>query len=41
MAAGTSLRGQLRFDDYLSRRRGDPTYDFRQHLRDTGGAIEE
>ena len=41
MAAGTSLRQQLRFDDYLSRRRGDPTYAFRQHLRDIAGAIEE
>src|SRR5437867_6595065 len=41
MVAGTSLRRQLRFDDYLSRRRGDPTYAFRQHLRDIAGAIEE
>jgi len=41
MAGGTSLRRQLRFDDYLSRRRGDPTYAFRQHLRDIAGAIEE
>jgi regulator of RNase E activity RraA len=40
MAAGTSLRRQLHFDDYLSRRRGDPTYAFRQHLRDIAGAIE-
>lgn len=40
MAAGTSLRRQLRFDDYLSRRRADPTYSFRQHLRDIGGAVE-
>ena len=41
MAGGTSLRRQLRFDDHLSRRRGDPTYAFRQHLRDIAGAIEE
>lgn len=41
IAAGTTLRRQLRFDEYLSRRRGDPTYDFRRHLRDIGGAIEE
>lgn len=41
IAAGTALRRQLRFDDYLSRRRGDPTYTFRQHLRDIAGAIEE
>jgi 4-hydroxy-4-methyl-2-oxoglutarate aldolase len=41
MAAGTSLRRQLRFDDYLSRRRTDPIYSFRQHLRGISGAIEE
>ena len=41
MATGTSLRRQLRFDDYLSRRRRDPIYAFRQHLRDIAGAIEE
>jgi 4-hydroxy-4-methyl-2-oxoglutarate aldolase len=41
MAAGTSLRRQLRFDDYLSRRDADPTYTFRQHLRDIAGSIEE
>jgi hypothetical protein len=41
MAAGTSLRRQLRFDDYLSRRRGDPTYAFGQYLRDVAGAIED
>ncbi len=41
MGAGISLRRQLRFDDYVSRRRGDSTYSFRQHLRDIGGAVEE
>jgi 4-hydroxy-4-methyl-2-oxoglutarate aldolase len=41
MIAGTSLRRQLRFDDYLSRRRREPTHTFRQHLRDISGAIEE
>jgi 4-hydroxy-4-methyl-2-oxoglutarate aldolase len=41
IAAGTTLRRQLRFDEYLSRRRGDPTYDFRRHLRQISGAVEE
>jgi 4-hydroxy-4-methyl-2-oxoglutarate aldolase len=41
MADGRSLREQLRFDEYLSRRHRDPQYGFRQHLRDIGGAIEE
>ncbi|MCP3991384.1 MAG: RraA family protein [Actinomycetia bacterium] len=39
--AGTSLRDQLRFDDYLKARSTDPSYTFRQHLRAIGGAIEE
>jgi 4-hydroxy-4-methyl-2-oxoglutarate aldolase len=38
---GEKLREQLRFDEYMSRRLADPTYTFRQHLRDRGGAIEE
>ena len=33
IAGGTTLRRQLSFDEYLSRRRADPTYDFRRHLR--------
>lgn len=41
MAGGRSLRAQLRFDEYLSRRHRDPEYGFRRHLRDIGGAIEE
>jgi regulator of RNase E activity RraA len=40
IAAGTSLRQQLGFADYLRRRADDPTYDLRRHLRETGGAIE-
>jgi len=40
LAAGASLREQLGFDDYLQRRRSDPSYDFRRHLRESGGAIE-
>jgi len=39
--SGTTLRVQLRFDEYLARRKLDPDYDFRKHLRKIGGAIEE
>jgi regulator of RNase E activity RraA len=39
--AGEPLRGQTAFDEYLERRRADPSYTFRQHLRRIGGAIEE
>jgi regulator of RNase E activity RraA len=38
---GQTLRQQTAFDDYLARRTADPSYTFRQHLRRTGGAIEE
>jgi regulator of RNase E activity RraA len=41
IGAGKKLREQLQFDDYLARRAADPSYTFRQHLRATGGAIEE
>ena len=41
VAAGNSLREQLRFREYLERRRNDPRYTFRAHLRSIGGAIEE
>ncbi|OGO53544.1 MAG: hypothetical protein A2V84_01135 [Chloroflexi bacterium RBG_16_70_13] len=40
LAAGASLRDQLGFDEYKRRRATDPTYDFRRHLRESGGAIE-
>jgi regulator of RNase E activity RraA len=40
IAAGTPLRDQLRFDEYLERRRSDPEYTLRQHLIEVGGAIE-
>ena len=40
MRAGTSLRTQVRFDDYLARRREDPAWTFRDHLRAVGGEIE-
>lgn len=39
--AGNTLREQLQFQEYLTRRSSDPTYTFRQHLRSIGGAIEE
>lgn len=39
--AGTKLRDQLRFDEYLAQRATDPAHTFRQHLRNIGGAIEE
>jgi 4-hydroxy-4-methyl-2-oxoglutarate aldolase len=41
MRAGETLRRQTAFDDYLARRAADPSYTFRQHLRQIGGAIEE
>jgi 4-hydroxy-4-methyl-2-oxoglutarate aldolase len=39
--AGQTLRQQTAFSDYLARRAAEPSYTFRQHLRRTGGAIEE
>ena len=39
--SGTTLRAQLRFSDYLTKRAADPNYTFRKHLRILGGAIEE
>lgn len=39
--AGTKLRTQLRFDEYVAKRAADPSYTFRVHLRALGGAIEE
>lgn len=41
MRAGTSLRRQTDFGEYLSQRAADPTLGFREHLRRRGGAIEE
>ena len=40
IAEGTSLRAQLRFGDYLARRRREPDWTFRRHLREVGGEIE-
>lgn len=39
--AGTTLREQLGFAEYIARRSVDATYTFRKHLRGIGGAIEE
>lgn len=41
MLNGQSLRDQLRFREFLARRRSNPQHSFRQHLREIGGAIEE
>ena len=38
---GRTLRDQLRFDEYLARRKGDSSFTFRKHLRRISGAIEE
>ncbi len=39
--SGNSLRAQFRFDEYLAKRSSDPSYTFRHHLREIGGAVEE
>ena len=39
--AGQTLRQQTAFGEYLARRAAGPSYTFRQHLRQIGGAIEE
>jgi 4-hydroxy-4-methyl-2-oxoglutarate aldolase len=39
--AGRKLSEQLDFDGYLARRDSDPSYTFRRHLRERGGAVEE
>lgn len=39
--AGTTLRQQLKFAEYLKKRSANRVYTFRQHLREIGGAIEE
>ena len=41
LQAGESLREQFGFKLYLEKRSADPSYTFRQHLRERGGAIEE
>ncbi len=39
--SGKKLSEQLDFDGYLAKRRADPSYTFRRHLRERGAAIEE
>jgi 4-hydroxy-4-methyl-2-oxoglutarate aldolase len=38
---GTTLRAQLNFSEYLSKRGTDPSYTLRKHLRNANAAIEE
>lgn len=38
---GTTLRAQLNFSEYLSKRGTDSSYTLRQHLRNANAAIEE
>lgn len=38
---GKSLRKQLEFSEYLKKRKEDPSYTFRKHLRKLGGEVEE
>jgi regulator of RNase E activity RraA len=40
MGAGTRLRDQVRFAEYLAARRAEPDLGFREHLARLGGAIE-
>jgi regulator of RNase E activity RraA len=40
-STGASLRDQFAFDDYLRRRREDPAFTFRRHLRERRASIEE
>ena len=39
--SGKKLSEQLDFDGYLAKRNSDPSYTFRKHLRERGGAVEE
>lgn len=41
LRAGKILREQFQFKEYLAQRSIDATYNFRQHLRGIGAAIEE
>ncbi|MBN2103580.1 RraA family protein [bacterium] len=39
--SGKKLREQLKFEEYLEKHSNNPSYTFRKHLREIGGAIEE
>ena len=38
---GRTLRQQFRFDEYLRKRKADPSYTFRDHLKSVGGTTGE
>jgi len=40
LLAGERLRDQLQLDAYVARRKEDPAYTFRAHIKSLGGAIE-
>jgi regulator of RNase E activity RraA len=40
LLGGERLRDQLQLEAYVARRRDDPAYTFRAHLKSLGGAIE-
>jgi regulator of RNase E activity RraA len=40
LKSGKTLSQQFKFDEYLKKRRKDPTYTFRKYLKEIGGAIE-
>lgn len=40
LKSGQTLSRQFKFDQYLKKRQKDPTYTFRKHLKEIGGAIE-
>lgn len=40
MKAGISFRKQTRFSEYLATRETNPSYGFREHLKNAGNAIE-
>lgn len=41
MHEGRSLRDQLQFDEYLAKRKADPSYTFSEHLKQVGGSVGE
>ncbi len=40
LKSGKTLSHQLKFSEFLKKRSQDPTYTFRKHLKEIGGAIE-